>query len=54
MSLIQSKFSIQPIEGIGDSMKKLIKGFKMRIKKLLPLLKSIVSTNKELKNEKMT
>ena len=49
MSLIQSKFSIQPIEGIGDSMKKLIKGFKMRIKKLLPLLKSIVSTNKELK-----
>ena len=49
MSLIGAKFSIQPIEGIGDNMKKLMKGFKMKIKKLIPKLKSVMKTNRDLR-----
>jgi len=49
MSLIGAKFSIQPIEGIGDNMKKLMKGFKMKIKKLIPKLKSVMKANNDLR-----
>ena len=49
MSLIGAKFSIQPIEGIGDNMKKLMKGFKMKIKKLIPILKSVMKANNDLR-----
>jgi hypothetical protein len=49
MSLIGAKFSIQPIEGIGDNMKKLMKGFKMKIKKLIPKLKSVMKANRDLR-----
>ena len=49
MSLIGAKFSIQPIEGIGDNMKKLMKGFKKKIKKLIPKLKSVMKANRDLR-----
>jgi len=49
ISLIQPKFSIQPIESIGDNVKKLVKVLKQKITKLIPKLKSVMSANKDLR-----
>jgi len=49
LSYVKPQFSIKPVEGIGDTLKKWVNKFKMLVRKISPSLKKIKDGNKELR-----
>jgi septal ring factor EnvC (AmiA/AmiB activator) len=49
LTYIKPQFSIKPVEGVGDVLKKWVNKFKMLVRKISPSLRKIKDGNKELR-----